>query len=123
MGMSFFAMPLHYTGLQGPEKRDEVYSPSDFCYVIKRSGEYEMKGFIGVTVNDWFAFLSQSKGLMSEFLTQTVLHNNGGWRFGYLSPSKIRDMRNSKPGTSQNMYFRIKTVSLLRRSQNLTRKP
>jgi hypothetical protein len=28
MGMSFFAMPFHYTGLHGPEKRDEVYSPS-----------------------------------------------------------------------------------------------
>jgi hypothetical protein len=27
MGMSFFAMPFHYTGLHGPEKRDEVYLP------------------------------------------------------------------------------------------------
>jgi hypothetical protein len=26
--MSFFAMPFHYTGLHGPEKRDELYSPS-----------------------------------------------------------------------------------------------
>jgi hypothetical protein len=26
--MSFFAMPFHSTGVHGPEKRDEVYSPS-----------------------------------------------------------------------------------------------
>jgi hypothetical protein len=27
-GGVYFAMPLKYTGLQGPETRDEVYSPS-----------------------------------------------------------------------------------------------
>jgi hypothetical protein len=26
-GDVFFAVPLKYTGLQGPEKRDELYSP------------------------------------------------------------------------------------------------
>ena len=31
--------------------------------VIKRPGRYEMKGFVGVTDNDWFAFLSQQPGI------------------------------------------------------------
>jgi hypothetical protein len=29
----------------------------------KRSRRYEMKGFAGVTDNDWFAFLSQQLGI------------------------------------------------------------
>jgi hypothetical protein len=29
----------------------------------KRSGNYQMKGFVGVTDNDWCAFLSQQPGI------------------------------------------------------------
>jgi len=44
-----------------------------------------MKGFPGVTDNECFAFLSQQPETGEEnFLPQTVRHNNGWWRFGYL---------------------------------------
>jgi len=39
----------------------------------KRSRKYEMKGFVGVTDNDWFAFLSQQ-----PLLHKTVHPKHGG---------------------------------------------
>jgi putative restriction endonuclease len=31
--------------------------------MVNRSRKYEMKGFVGVTDNDWFAFLAQQPGI------------------------------------------------------------
>jgi hypothetical protein len=42
-----------------------------------------MKGFVGVTDNDWFAFLSQQPGIDEvNFLPKTVRHKNGGQALG-----------------------------------------
>jgi hypothetical protein len=38
-----------------------------------------MKGFVGVTGNDWFAFIAQQSGIDEvNFLPKIARHNNGG---------------------------------------------
>jgi len=49
--------------LQINKNVERVESMFDFWDVSKRSWKYEMNGFVGVTDNDWFAFLSQQPGI------------------------------------------------------------
>jgi hypothetical protein len=58
---------------------------------VSRAGPWDS---IGITDNDWFAFLSHQKGIGEvDFLTQTILYNNGVWSVGYLMETTTLALR------------------------------
>ena len=66
-----------YSVIKGSPIKGQVFF--DNCSLVNRSGKYEMKGFVGVTDNDWFAFFSHQPILDEvSFLPKTARQKEGG---------------------------------------------